>query len=113
MTKVLNLGGQEVEMRASALTPILYNNFYQKDFYEEYGKAIKTAGLFTGEIAFILKIQAEHEHPLDYIAKASIEDYYHWLEGFDLADIADNFMPVMEVLLKADFTNAKAKKKKS
>ena len=111
MNKVLKLGDTDVEMRASALTPILYNNFFNKDFYEEYNNALKMSKLFTGEIAFIMHIQASEEHPLEYVSRASMDDYYNWLEQFDLADMADNFIGLMEVLLKANFSSAKAKKK--
>lgn len=114
MNKVLKLGTQELEVRASALTPILYTSFYNKDYYKEYNNAVtENAGIFLGEVTYIMHIQATAPNPQEALKKAKIEDYYTFLDTYPPMEFVDKMADIIAVMLDIQKNNSTSKKKQS
>lgn len=114
MIKVLNLGDKEVEVRASALTPILYTAFFNKDYYKEYNASInERADAFLGEVCFIMNIQATEEHPMERIKAAKEDEFWEWCDKYPPMIFVDKMDDILAVMFNVEKTNTTAKKKQS
>lgn len=112
MNKIVKLNREQVEMRASALTPILYTSFFNKDFYGEYNKAIESnAGMFLSEIAYIMHVQAVKESPQTYLKTAKMDEYYEFLDKYPSLEFVNKMADIIAVLLDVQKGNSTAKKK--
>ena len=80
----VKIGNKEVEMLATASTPIRYKGIFKKDVIAILtGKKTEALGDFCSELGFVMAKQAEKSD----MARLSVEAYYEWLDQFDAMDV--------------------------
>lgn len=94
----VNFGEKEVELKATALTPVLFRRIFKFDLLNTLAKmrnietldewsqieeGLNAHELFT-KLGFVMAMQGGKA---DY-SKITIEDYYNWLDEFETNSIA-------------------------
>lgn len=82
MYKDVKMGSHTVPMVANAATVIRYRQIFKRDLLLLFGKGDKESD-FTGELAFVMAMQAAKAD----MSKLNAESYIEWAEGFDALDL--------------------------
>lgn len=79
MTGKVNIGGVEVGMTANAATPFRFKQIFGEDFFQLTTKGLDDAASVDTfiKIGFCMAMQYEGK------TKATEEDFYDWLAGFE------------------------------
>lgn len=83
MNKIIHIGDKEVGVSINALTPELYHKTFKKNFFEEIQNITTDIGVLK-EITYIGARRYETENPGKI--QLSVDDFYEWLEQFDMFD---------------------------
>ena len=113
-TKTIDIGGQEVALRCSAATYVLYREEFRADLFtvlesfigaQQGGEAIPD-GVIDAilKATYIMARQADPEEDRAFI---------DWLDQFGLIDSIESIQPVVQLLLGDRKRLNEAKKKKS
>lgn len=95
MIKAIRIGDTDVNMRASALTAVIYRSLFGKDLTIELNKKRKArensdeTGLdIFKQLAFVMQWQAlpRDNKVTEDMKRLSIDDYYEWLDTVEEAD---------------------------
>ena len=105
----VTVGGVEVKLRCSALTPILYREAFRKDLFGELSKFqnAQNGELPDGAVDAMLGVVYTCAKQAD----PEIEPFHDWLDRFDLLDSAELVSAVYGLIAKARQTMSTAKKK--
>lgn len=112
MQKELTIEGRKVLFKATAVTPIRYQERYGRDFLKDIQSYQKTAE--GGEVLStdILVMCMRLAHTMAIQADGTIpEDPYEWVDGFDTFPI-DVIMPeLIDLWMRSTISSAQLKKK--
>lgn len=97
MNRTIRIGEQDVLMRASALTAVIYRNLFGKDLTIELNKKrtsknSEDSGLdIFKQLAFVMSWQAipRETKITEAMKRLTIEDYYEWLDTIEETDFFD------------------------
>lgn len=104
MEKIVKIGNTEVRMRASALSPVLFRREFNSDLITESAKAIGNGTLtntdIIGQMAYIFAKQCDSEIP----------SFEEWLDTFELMDLLEASVDIVNVWLDSQKKTSKTKK---
>ena len=105
----VTVGGVEVKLRCSALTPILYREAFRKDLFGELSKFqnAQNGELPDGAVDAMLGVVYTCARQAD----PEIVPFTDWLDQFDLLDCVELVTAVYELIAKDRKTMSTAKKK--
>ena len=110
MRKTINISGKEVELLATATTPIRFKQIFKSDLMLAFnninkGKVEETDSIdIVTQMAYIMARQAENE-----TEKLSEEDYFNWIDKFGSMGFINAASDIIDVYLEGAKTNAKPK----
>ena len=86
----VKIGDKEVEMLASAASPILYKRVFRRDWFKTLSESQEDASgiesiTYFEEMAFIMASQASM--PTDKLVNLTYENYLEWLGQFEAEDL--------------------------
>lgn len=113
MEKIVNIGGNEILMKATANTPKRYRETFGKDLLIElqklYGQVDKKTGAFIGEVDFSLVENLAFTMARQ--ADDSLDDQEEWLDQFELVDLYNAMPEILSVWSESTTTLSQPKKK--
>lgn len=90
MLKTIKIGEKHYDMRASALTAIIYKSLFGKDLISQLQetKETKTNLDLFKELAFVMCWQAEPKQmkTTEALKSLSMSDYYEWIDEIEEMD---------------------------
>lgn len=89
MLKTIRIGEKNYDMRASALTAIIYKNIFGADLIKALTNAKETNNLdLFKQLAFVMNWQAQKRqiNATEALKSLSITDYYIWLDELEEMD---------------------------
>ena len=92
----ISVGDREVDFVANAATPIYFKRIFHKDLFTEMmsaGDSGDTESQFA--LAFVMAKQAEGDRQT--ITALSDADFFEWLEGFSVTDLAVAMSDIVNV----------------
>lgn len=110
MRRTIKIGDKDVDMLATATTPILYKRLFRKDFLTI---ALEENMDCYAELAYIMARQAEGLPPTELIGKLKIEEFWEWLDGFGPMDFANAAGDIFALYNSQTKTMSVPKKKKT
>ena len=98
MYKTINIGGKELEFKATAATPFRYKTVFHKDLLQTIGneeKAEKEGVEAVTQLAYIMNKQAEGAD----MSKLNEESFVDWLDGFGAMDFINSAEEIINVYM--------------
>ena len=97
MKRAFKLGDKEVEMVATAATPILYSEYFHEDAFKEI-TADEVSPSVVQKMAFVMAKEAEHGgKAFQAFTSMKKEDFITWLMDFGPADFWNAGADIMEL----------------
>lgn len=111
MEKTLMIGDSEVVMKATANTPKVYRNFFNRDLIVEMQGLYKT--LKNGEITddTDLSVIENMAYVMAWQHDQSVGTMTEWLDNFGMMDIYNAMNDIISMWIGSSETLSKAKKK--
>lgn len=111
MFKEVKIGEQTIGMISNGATPYRYRNLFHKDLIAKMNDEMKADDVteMASELAFIMAKSAEKAD----MNLLNLDDFYEWLEQFEVFDIASASEDIFNVYVGQDITTSTAKKKQS
>ena len=109
MRRTIKIGDKDIDMLATATTPILYKRLFRQDFL---ATALDENMDCYAELSYIMARQAEGLPPTELIGKLKIEEFYAWLDTFGPMDFVNAASDIFAFYNSQTKTTSIPKKKK-
>lgn len=103
MNRTITIAGKEYGVSINALTPVLYHQVFQKNFFEEI-QNIESNTEVLKEITYIMVRRYEAESPDKMML--SYADYQLWVEGFGMFDFELSGTEIAGIITEQSQTTA-------
>lgn len=108
-TGIIKIGEHDVKMSANAMTPVLFQRLYHKDFMIESQSKQLDLNLFQ-ELGFVMAMQGT-DKTVKELQELSIDNYYEWLMQFEALDIMKAVNEIFALYSGQTTTSSTPKKK--
>ena len=116
--KKINVKGREIELKASAATPVIYHRIFKADLIKYFQNAAKrtekeieedTSSIdVLSKLGFVMAMQAKVKKLSDF-GKINEDNYVEWLDEFDSIDDIP-YADIMDVYNNNETTEVDEKK---
>lgn len=110
MYGIVNIGGRDIELTATASTPIRMKQIFNIDLMKIFANAEATNGeeisSVMSQLAYLMNCQALK---MD-MTKINENTFFEWCEDFGPMDILEKSEEILNIYLGNAFTTSKAKK---
>ena len=101
MEKIVDIGGKEVRLKASAMTPVIYRNAFGRDIFKAQGSIFTLASKKLKDLANVDSVGVmEIVWAMAKTADRSLPGFEDWLETLEAFPILDVFNETVDLLMQ-------------